>query len=194
MNDTTSPLKSDSLGPAWTYHALPSDVSSRPKGRTLRLLAASEAASPQVRDLLSRMIGNTYNQIEKTEWFTSQFLNGTPTLTVTFRQLMRETEPTKSKPLPQETALHSLNVCLNSIFSDSGWKLVRRRISQIERLQKTTRPVISKTQYVKLVLFKDTIGAKSVDAAIDELLSFYKDEHPAFSADREALGELVNHE
>lgn len=145
MNDTTSPLKSDSLGPAWTYHALPSDVSSRPKGRTLRLLAASEAACPQVRDLLSRMIGNTFNQIEKTEWFTSQFLNGTPTLTVTFRQLMRETEPTKSKPLPQETALHSLNVCLNSIFSDSGWKLVRRRISQIERLQKTTRPVISKT-------------------------------------------------
>lgn len=194
MNDTTSPLKSDSLGPAWTYHALPSDVSSRPKGRTLRLLAASEAASPQVRDLLSRMIGNTYNQIEKTEWFTSQFLNGTPTLTVTFRQLMRETEPTKSKPLPQETALHSLNVCLNSIFSDSGWKLVRRRISQIERVQKTTRPVISKNQYDKLVLFKDTIGAKSVDAAIDELLSFYKDEHPAFSADREALGELINHE
>ncbi|ABK50590.1 hypothetical protein FJD32_023760 (plasmid) [Shewanella sp. LC6] len=194
MNDTTSPLKSDSLGPAWTYHALPSDVSSRPKGRTLRLLAASEAASPQVRDLLSRMIGNTYNQIEKTEWFTSQFLNGTPTLTVTFRQLMRETEPTKSKPLPQETALHSLNVCLNSIFSDSGWKLVRRRISQIERVQKTTRPVISKNQYDKLVLFKDTIGAKSVDAAIDELLSFYKDEHPAFSADREALGELINYE
>ncbi len=188
------PLKSDSLGPAWTYHALPSDVSSRPKGRTLRLLAASEAASPQVRDLLSRMIGNTYNQIEKTEWFTSQFLNGTPTLTVTFRQLMRETEPTKSKPLPQETALHSLNVCLNSIFSDSGWKLVRRRISQIERVQKTTRPVISKNQYDKLVLFKDTIGAKSVDAAIDELLSFYKDEHPAFSADREALGELINYE
>lgn len=194
MNDTTSPLKSDSLGPAWTYHALPSDVSSRPKGRTLRLLAASEAASPQVRDLLSRMIGNTLNQIEKTEWFTSQFLNGTPTLTVTFRQLMRETEPTKSKPLPQETALHSLNVCLNSIFSDSGWKLVRRRISQIERVQKTTRPVISKNQYDKLVLFKDTIGAKSVDAAIDELLSFYKDEHPAFSADREALGELINYE
>jgi hypothetical protein len=140
------------------------------------------------------MIGNTYNQIEKTEWFTSQFLNGTPTLTVTFRQLMRETEPTKSKPLPQETALHSLNVCLNSIFSDSGWKLVRRRISQIERVQKTTRPVISKNQYDKLVLFKDTIGAKSVDAAIDELLSFYKDEHPAFSADREALGELINYE
>ena len=194
MNDTTSPLKSDSLGPAWTYHALPSDVSSRPKGRTLRLLAASEAASPQVRDLLSRMIGNTYNQIEKTEWFTSQFLNGTPTLTVTFRQLMRETEPSKSKPLPQETALHSLNVWLNSIFSDSGWKLVRRRISQIERVQKTTRPVISKNQYDKLVLFKDTIGAKSVDAAIDELLSFYKDEHPAFSADREALGELINYE
>ncbi|BDA63058.1 hypothetical protein [Shewanella xiamenensis] len=194
MNDTTSPLKSDSLGPAWTYHALPSDVSSRPKGRTLRLLAASEAASPQVRDLLSRMIGNTLNQIEKTEWFTSQFLDGTPTLTVSFRQLMRETEPTKSKPLPQETALHSLNVCLNSIFSDSGWKLVRRRISQIERVQKTTRPVISKTQYDELVLFKDTIGAKSVDAAIDELLSFYKDEHPAFSADREALGELINYE
>lgn len=194
MNDTTSPLKSDSLGPAWTYHALPSDVSSRPKGRTLRLLAASEAASPQVRDLLSRMIGNTLNQIEKTEWFTSQFLDGTPTLTVSFRQLLRETEPTKSKPLPQETALHSLNVCLNSIFSDTGWKLVRRRISQIERVQKTTRPVISKTQYDKLVLFKETIGAKSVDAVIDELLSFYKDEHPAFSADREALGELINHE
>ncbi|MGL5668699.1 MAG: hypothetical protein ACRDD9_21560 [Shewanella sp.] len=194
MKETTAPLKSALLGPAWTYHALPSDVSSRPKGRTLRLLSADEAVNPYIRDLLTRLVNSTLYQPEKSDWFTSSFLDGSPTLAVSFRQLLRETEQSKSKSPPPETSLHSLNVCLNAIFSDFGWKQIRRRISQIERVQKTTRPVISKTQYDKLVIFKDTIRAKSVDAAIDELLSFYMDEHPSFSAEREALGELINHE
>lgn len=194
MKETTAPVKSAVLGPAWTYHALPSDASSRPKGRTLRLLSADEAVNPYIRDLLMRLVNSTFYQLEKSDWFTSSFLDGSPTLAVSFRQLLRETEQSKSKSPPPETSLHSLNVCLNAIFSDFGWKQIRRRISQIERVQKTTRPVISKTQYDKLVIFKDTIGAKSVDAAIDELLSFYMDEHPSFSAKREALGELINHE
>lgn len=194
MNNNSAQPLGAIIAPAWTYHSLPATANSRPKGRTLRLLSAQEVFDEQIRELLNRLVCGSVNHIERFDWFTRAFLNDSPDLSVNYRQLMREIAGAKTQAKIDPQALHSCNVCLNAIFSDHGWKQVRRRISQIERDRKSTRPIISKYQHDRLTEFKEAIGANSVDAAIDELLSFYKDEHPSFGVERETIGEIDNND
>lgn len=68
-------------------------------------------------------------------------------------------------------ALSQVNQLLNQYFSDLGWRMVRRELSQIKKRQKKSHIEVSKDIISRLKHYMETEHFDSFDQALDNLLS-----------------------
>ncbi|WP_298774226.1 hypothetical protein [uncultured Shewanella sp.] len=67
--------------------------------------------------------------------------------------------------------LKKVNVSLNAYFSDLGWRMIRKELSQIKKRQKKSHLEVSNDIIFKLKHYMQKQQFDSVDQAIDNLLS-----------------------
>jgi hypothetical protein len=67
--------------------------------------------------------------------------------------------------------MDELNELLNSIFSDEGWRWVRKEISQLKKRENKTRIELSSELVSKLKELMEREGLRTIDEAIFHLLS-----------------------
>ncbi|WP_299805112.1 hypothetical protein [uncultured Shewanella sp.] len=72
-----------------------------------------------------------------------------------------------------ESALIQTNILLNRYFSDYGWRMVRKELSQIKKRKKKSHIEIGNDLVVKLKDFMSVNQIDTFDQAIDHLLSEY---------------------
>ncbi|MEC4724039.1 hypothetical protein HWQ46_00550 [Shewanella sp. D64] len=68
-------------------------------------------------------------------------------------------------------ALRILNESLNHYFSDYGWRMVRKELSQIKKRQRKAHIELSKDIILKLKLYMEEEKFESFDQAIDNLIA-----------------------
>ena len=68
------------------------------------------------------------------------------------------------------TLIVKLNDKLNSYFSDFGWRMVRKELSQIKKRQKKSHIELSKDLIIQLKEYMGQHSLDSFDQAIDNLL------------------------
>jgi len=154
----------------WVYHA------EKPKaGRKLLLLETDELmlAIPLIYRLIhpdevllrkdwflpELVEANSQNSSQKSE----QYISLVP-------QLQRVTQLRKDFELLAEPLQH-LNLSLNAYFSDFGWRMVRKELSQLKKRQKKAHVELSKDIIKKLKHYMETGKFESFDQAIDNLLT-----------------------
>ena len=142
---------------AWKYHE------SKPTaGRKLLLLEESELnfALP----LIYRLI-NPDAAASKATWFYN--LNSYPELVTLLNEVVR----LRKKGQLLDNELTKANNMLNQYFSDFGWRMVRKELSQIKKRQKKSHIEVSKDIIQRLKHYMETQKLDSFDQAIDTLLS-----------------------
>ncbi|MGL4476201.1 MAG: hypothetical protein ACRCT7_17370 [Shewanella sp.] len=152
----------------WQYHG------EAPKaGRKLLLVLWDEI--PFALPLMYRYMTKDYYR-RKPEWFeftltNEQSLSGLP-LFANLNELMKSLlELRRQGDEQQHAALAQVNLLLNQYFSDLGWRMVRRELSQIKKRQKKGHIEVSKDIIEKLKSYMVSYQFDSFDDAIDNLLS-----------------------
>lgn len=74
-----------------------------------------------------------------------------------------------------ETLIVKLNDKLNSYFSDFGWRMVRKELSQIKKRQKKSHIELSKDLIIQLKEYMEQHSLDSFDQTIDNLLEEAKE-------------------
>ncbi|ABV36852.1 conserved hypothetical protein [Shewanella sediminis HAW-EB3] len=159
---------------AWVYHG------EKPKaGRKLLLLEADELilAIP----LIYRLIHPDEILLRK-DWFLPELVEDksknssqnnsqqSEKYILLVPQLQRVTQLRKELELLAE-ALQHLNMSLNAYFSDFGWRMVRKELSQLKKRQKKAHIELSKDIIIKLKHYMEREKFESFDQAIDNLLT-----------------------
>ena len=72
-----------------------------------------------------------------------------------------------------ESALKHSNMLLNRYFSDYGWRMVRKELSQIKKRKKKSHIEIGNDLVIKLKEFMAANQIDTFDQALDHLLSEY---------------------
>lgn len=145
----------------WQYHG------NKPiKGRKLLLIQQSELviALP----LIFRLIPK--EQISRrSAWFESsgeselQFLKISELLSLVARK--------RKQSVDLSVELEQLNFCLNEMFSDYGWRMVRKELAQIKKRKKKSHIELSNDLVHRLKAFMSLKQLDSFDQAVDHLLS-----------------------
>lgn len=161
---------------AWVYHG------DKPKaGRKLLLLEPDELmlAIPLIYRLIhpdeiilrkdwflpELVEANSQNSSQKSE----KYISLVP-------QLQRVTQLRKDIELLVEPLQH-LNLSLNAYFSDFGWRMVRKELSQLKKRQKKAHVELSKDIIIKLKHYMEREKFESFDQAIDNLLTEVNSSH-----------------
>ncbi|WP_394392933.1 hypothetical protein [Shewanella woodyi] len=151
---------------AWMYQG------DAPKaGRKLLLLEPNELtiALP----LIFRLV-HPEEVIKKTEWFLSSIAEDDANRNLKYIALIpllqKVTQLRKSSE-PILTSLKELNDNLNEYFSDHGWRMVRKELSQIKKRQKKSHIELSKDIIAKLKIYMEDEKFESFDQAIDNLIA-----------------------
>ncbi|WOT06874.1 hypothetical protein [Shewanella youngdeokensis] len=148
----------------WQSHDL------KPKaGRKLALLAEEELvfALP----LIFRLIPIEETKKRK-DWFVS-FDTEQQQLTHYLALAKLLTQLTKKRRAAQgiSNELLTANTCLNQYFSDHGWRMVRKELSQIKKRKKKSHIELSNDLIFRLKAYISLKQLDSFDQAIDNLLS-----------------------
>ncbi|MEZ9200162.1 hypothetical protein [Shewanella sp. 10N.286.54.B9] len=151
----------DNTKQEWQYH------SNKPtKGRKLLLLQRDEIviAFPLIFRLIPR------DQIlKRVEWFESgaesetKFLKVSELLSLVTRKRKQNSDP--------RVELEQLNLCLNQMFSDYGWRMVRKELAQVKKRKKKSHIELSNDLIHRLKAFMSIKQLDSFDQALDFLLS-----------------------
>jgi len=151
---------------AWVYHG------EKPKaGRKLLLLEPDELmlAIP----LIYRLIHPDEITLRK-DWFLPELFEVNSRKSEKYillvPQLQRVTQLRKDFELLVEPLQH-LNLSLNAYFSDYGWRMVRKELSQLKKRQKKAHVELSKDIITKLKHYMERGKFESFDQAIDNLLT-----------------------
>jgi len=161
---------------AWVYHG------EKPKaGRKLLLLEVEELmlAIP----LIYRLIHPDEMLLRK-DWFLPELIedNSQESSRKSDKYislvplLQRVTQLRKDHEL-LSAPLQQLNLSLNSYFSDLGWRMVRRELSQLKKRQKKAHIELSKDIITKLKHYMERGQFESFDQAIDNLLTEVNTSH-----------------
>ncbi|MBO2654279.1 hypothetical protein I6M49_12505 [Shewanella algae] len=158
----------------WNYHGL------RKAGRPLLLLSWDELQNPHIRQLIIDHVEllSPIHFKDNNMWF-SQLLqsseNARHDARYDFIAALRHFPKQKKHFIEVRDGVEfcRLNQELNRIFSDEGWRKLRRKFSQIHKRESTVRPQMKVSTYSLLTDFKDSNGYESLDAAILELLAFW---------------------
>lgn len=135
-------------------------------GRKLLLLEEAELifALP----LIYRLI-NPEAVASKPDWFCDAELQ-----TVFYTKLvtqLNELVRLRKKVLRIDNELTNVNKMLNQYFTDFGWRMVRKELSQIKKRQKKSHIELSRDIILRLKRYMETQKLDSFDQAIDTLLS-----------------------
>lgn len=135
-------------------------------GRKLLLLEEAELifALP----LIYRLI-NPEAVVSKPDWFCDAELQ-----TVSYTELvtqLNELVRLRKKTLRIDNELTNVNKMLNQYFTDFGWRMVRKELSQIKKRQKKSHIELSRDIILRLKRYMETQKLDSFDQAIDTLLS-----------------------
>ncbi|WP_299792086.1 hypothetical protein [uncultured Shewanella sp.] len=159
---------------AWVYHG------EKPKaGRRLLLLESDELklALP----LIYRLIHPDEIQMRE-DWFLSDTGSQSVSWNEKYLSLvpkLQRVTSLRNEPSSLSEPLRSLNLSLNEYFSDFGWRMVRKELSQIKKRQKKAHIELSKDIIVKLKSYMEQGKFESFDQAIDNLLSEVSDKEEA---------------
>lgn len=135
-------------------------------GRKLLLLEEAELifALP----LIYRLI-NPEAVASKPDWFCDAELQ-----TVSYTKLvtqLNELVRLRKKAQRIDNELTNVNKMLNQYFTDFGWRMVRKELSQIKKRQKKSHIELSRDIILRLKRYMETQKLDSFDQAIDTLLS-----------------------
>ncbi|RTR38759.1 hypothetical protein EKG38_11380 [Shewanella canadensis] len=165
---------------AWVYHG------DKPKaGRKLLLLETDELmlAIP----LIYRLI-HPDEIILRKDWFLPESVEASSQKSsqnssqksekyiLLVPQLQRVTQLRKDIEQLVEPLQH-LNLSLNAYFSDFGWRMVRKELSQLKKRQKKAHVELSKDIITKLKHYMERGQFESFDQAIDNLLTEVNSSH-----------------
>ena len=151
---------------AWIYHG-----ESPKAGRKLLLLEADELtlALP----LIYRLI-HPAEIAQKSDWFSTSVVTADEKQNreyVSLVELLQKVTQERKNLINLTDPLTRLNQTLNQYFSDYGWRMVRKELSQIKKRQKKSHIELSKDLIVKLKAYMEQQSLDSFDQAIDNLLS-----------------------
>lgn len=144
----------------WEYHyAAPSS------GRKLLLLDKMELvfALP----LIYRMV-HPESVAERAEWFQLNQSQLSYTELIANLNLLVQL---RKKNQSVDVQLKLVNRQLNQYFSDLGWRMVRKELSQIKKRQKKSHIEVSKDIILRLKRYMELERLDSFDQALDTLLS-----------------------
>jgi len=144
----------------WEYHyAAPSS------GRKLLLLDKTELvfALP----LIYRMV-HPESVAERAEWFQLNQSQLSYTELIANLNLLVQL---RKKNQSVDVQLKLVNRQLNQYFSDLGWRMVRKELSQIKKRQKKSHIEVSKDIILRLKRYMELERLDSFDQALDTLLS-----------------------
>ncbi|QYJ80491.1 hypothetical protein [Shewanella acanthi] len=161
MTEKANAEKTASVTQCWVYHGrAPSS------GRRLLLLDKSELifALP----LVYRLI-HPVNTTSRIDWFNQDEKSKTD-YSLLIEQLNLLVKQRKLNT-NIDSILHKVNQLLNGYFSDLGWRILRKELSQIKKRQKKSHIELSKDIILKLKHYMEAELLDSFDQAIDTLLS-----------------------
>lgn len=146
----------------WQYHG------AAPKaGRRLVLLKPDELhlALP----LIYRRI-EAKNMLLQPTWF-NENINNQEQAYFALEPLLTQLVQQRKKNEDILPLLKAVNMSLNAYFSDLGWRMIRKELSQIKKRQKKSHLEVSNDIIFKLKHYMQKHQFDSVDQAIDNLLS-----------------------
>ncbi|MGS0689295.1 hypothetical protein [Shewanella sp. 0m-4] len=163
--DTKNPVKPAQV---WQYH------NAKPTaGRMLKLLQLDELifALP----LIYRLIPLT-EVTKRKDWFVEFNSNGdSHQLYIMLTESLSELNHKRKQNRGLDIALEKSNILLNQYFSDYGWRMVRKELSQIKKRKKKSHIEIGNDLVTRLKEFMSINQVDTFDQAIDFLLSEYQD-------------------
>lgn len=152
------------VAPQWQYHH------GAPKGKRMRLLCIDEARLAD--NLLRRHVKHSNVLLNKGR-YQSQFIEHFDYADKIWRSVLIYLRKIVSIPANavQHNDMDALNQELNLIFSDDGWRWIRKEISQSKkRLNKARMEVSSDlVDRLKLVMVREQLN--SFDEVLDYLIS-----------------------
>jgi len=158
----------------WNYHGL------RKAGRPLPLLSWDELQNPYIRQMVIDHVEllSPIHYKAHTTWFSRLMQcseSARSEARLDFNAALRHFPKQKKHYIEVRDGVEfsRLNQELNRIFSDEGWRKLRRKFSQIHKRESTVRPQMKASTYSLLTDFKDSNGYESLDAAILELLAIW---------------------
>ncbi|BAJ02106.1 hypothetical protein [Shewanella violacea] len=150
----------------WVYHG------EAPKaGRKLLLLQVDELTFSL--PLIYRLI-HPAEIAQKSDWFSASIVTADEkqnTQYIMLVELLQRVTQERKKQTNLIEPLTHLNQMLNQYFSDYGWRMVRKELSQIKKRQKKSHIELSKDLIAKLKSYMEQENLDSFDQAIDNLLS-----------------------
>lgn len=150
----------------WNYHG-----DSPKAGRKLLLLEISELTISL--PLIFRLIHPAEIDIRK-DWFATRVIAADEkqnTQYISLVDCLQVVTINRKNGQAVEQSLIELNDKLNKYFSDFGWRMVRKELSQIKKRQKKSHIELSKDLIGKLKDYMRRNSLDSFDQAIDNLLS-----------------------
>ncbi|WP_076411520.1 hypothetical protein [Shewanella sp. UCD-KL12] len=156
-----------SLKYPWVYHG------EAPKaGRKLLLLEESELTVSL--PLIFRIVHPSELDLRK-DWFSDLIIemdkSDNPEYIILMERLQQVTLNRKKQGTALTQSLTLLNQQLNLYFSDYGWRMVRKELSQIKKRQKKSHIELSNDLIVKIKMYMEKERFDSFDQAIDNLLT-----------------------
>ncbi|GIU51677.1 hypothetical protein TUM4438_42140 [Shewanella sairae] len=147
----------------WQYHQL------KPKaGRRLKLLEIEEIviALP----LLYRLISLSEFS-NRADWFVDLDIEHRNSLYIELSESLSKLNKLRKTNEDLSVALSISNKLLNRYFSDYGWRMVRKELSQIKKRKKKSHIEISNDLVSRLKEYMASHQIDTFDQAIDTLLS-----------------------
>ncbi|ABV87415.1 hypothetical protein [Shewanella pealeana] len=161
-------IEAESAGKGWHYHQAKPTA-----GRKLKLLEGDElvAALP----LIYRLIPLTEIAKRQDWFFEFECQTERENLYIELSESLSTLNQTRKQTTGLEIALTQTNLLLNRYFSDYGWRMVRKELSQIKKRKKKSHIEIGNDLVIKLKEFMALNQIDTFDQAIDHLLSEYPD-------------------
>lgn len=158
----------------WKYHS-----EKKAPGKKLLLPSQQELID------FGLLIINRFNSRHLNEdWFTPSLLDMNSTEYYSMMSRCRESvkilknslgNPNYSRAEVIDSAVKQLHSAFNNYFSDDGWRLVGKAISQAKKRANTMRTEIKATTHAQLLALKDEIKQDSIDQTIEFLIEFYRE-------------------
>jgi hypothetical protein len=158
----------DYVAPQWRYDY------SEPKGKRMRLLTIEEAQLCS--RLLSRHVKHS-NSIMFKDRYKANFRNHVPYAEKIWVSVIRQLRNIKSLPVEAvgHNEMDALNQDIQLIFSDAGWRWIRKEISQLKKRAVKSRFELSADLVNELKQIMAREKLRTFDEVVDYLISQDKD-------------------
>ncbi|GIU10598.1 MULTISPECIES: hypothetical protein [unclassified Shewanella] len=156
----------ESTSRSWQYHQQKPTA-----GRRLKLLEVDElvAALP----LIYRLIPLAEITKRQDWFFEFECQTQQEQLYIMLTESLSALNQIRKQSTGVENALTQTNILLNRYFSDYGWRMVRKELSQIKKRKKKSHIEIGNDLVIKLKEFMAANQIDTFDQALDHLLSEY---------------------